>query len=766
MVKRSLQATTTGIQVAKKSFAEKGWTQDNLAFEVGIKTRQPVWRFFTGKPVDRNIFVEICTILEVDWREVADNPPAEFGANDSSSNNFEALVKKVRSLRYEKVQFQCGTLNLLDMNKPISINDIYIDLNILEKVASKQWLEITNSQQIDPDHFERFGMGDIAQSQISGMEAVKKFSRLRVLGKPGIGKTTFLQYLAVQSNLGIFNAHQVPIFITLPSFAQNSRQSKEFNLLNYISEEFAASGISDPNTIEILLQEGRVLLLMDGLDEVLNQDSASIMKEIRRVSNNYYKNQFIVTCRTASQKLSLQEFTDVEIAPFTAEQISVFAEKWFVAFTTPKEGKAKAAEFVIKLEEPINWQFRRLVNTPLFLHLACWVFYGDGGFPLKRSEFYRQTIDLLLGRWDAVRGVERDQIYHGFLLPQKLKLVSEIAAVTFEEGKYFIPQPELEEHIGAYLRHLPNASVESEEIEYDSESVLRSIESQDGLLAERSKGIFSFSYLAFHEYLTARRIVANYNLLAFSGSLQELVSHISEPRWREIFLLTSAMLRSANGLMQLMKKQIDYLVQQDPYLQEFLTWASQKSFVTPQKPKVAMVRAFYLALSRAPHIASQFTLASTLDQGLVLDAALDNLLSLCTVSQDISHAHACGEALDEILVTILDLSLHKSLEQLYDQFPSANFSSAAQKERFRLWWQDHYQVWAEDLRLAITSHRNINHDWQFSPEQQQVLQHYYDGNQLLLECLHNNSEVTAAVREEIEATLLLPKNELEAHEWK
>jgi len=45
MVKRSLQASATGIQQAKRSFALKGWTQENLAAEVNLKTRQPVWRF-------------------------------------------------------------------------------------------------------------------------------------------------------------------------------------------------------------------------------------------------------------------------------------------------------------------------------------------------------------------------------------------------------------------------------------------------------------------------------------------------------------------------------------------------------------------------------------------------------------------------------------------------------------------------------------------------------------------------------------------------
>ncbi len=501
------------------------------------------------------------------------------------------------------------------------------------------------------------------------------------------------------------------------------------------------------------------------MDEVLNQQSNTVLSEIRRFSDKYHKNQFVATCRTAAQKLRLRGFTDVEIAPFTSEQIIAFAQKWFVAFTKTniQDGQAQSVQFIQKLDLDENWQFRQLVVTPLFLHLACWVFHGQEKFPTKRTDFYKQGLDLLLGKWDEARGIERDDIYRGFLLPQKLKLLSQIAAATFEQGQYFFEQRIVEQYIGEYIQNLTNVPMDAEELQIESEAALKAIEAQHGLLAERARGIFSFSYLAFQEYFTARKIVASHNLEAFGQALAGLVSHITDPHWREIFLLTATMLRSADGLVQLMKQQIDALVAEDPYLQEFLTWASQKSRTIPSQPKDATVRAFYLALSRTPHIASHFALASSLDQGMFLDAALNNLLIECAIdeSQDFAHIHACGDALSNILGIVLDVGLYKSLQQLSDQFPNSRQS----QERFGLWWQTNYSAWAEQLNITVINYRNINHQWQFSPEQQQVLQRYYDANQLLLDCLHSNCEVTAAIRQEIEATLLLPQKELEDREW-
>ena len=74
MSKRSLRASPAGIQRAKRAFALKGWTQDNLAGEVNLKTRQPIWRFFSEQPVDRQVFLAICSVLDLDWQEIAESP--------------------------------------------------------------------------------------------------------------------------------------------------------------------------------------------------------------------------------------------------------------------------------------------------------------------------------------------------------------------------------------------------------------------------------------------------------------------------------------------------------------------------------------------------------------------------------------------------------------------------------------------------------------------------------------------------------------------
>jgi predicted NACHT family NTPase len=56
----------------------------------------------------------------------------------------------------------------------------------------------------------------------------------------------------------------------------------------------------------------------------------------------------------------------------------------------PCRAQPKPRNLCETLDLPENWQFRQLVVTPLFLHLACWMFQGEETFPSKRTAFYKK----------------------------------------------------------------------------------------------------------------------------------------------------------------------------------------------------------------------------------------------------------------------------------------------------------------------------------------------------------------------------------------
>jgi uncharacterized protein YjbI with pentapeptide repeats/DNA-binding Xre family transcriptional regulator len=67
---RSLCASPEGIAKAELALMHKGWSRNDLQAEIGL-SRQPIGKFFTGKPIERLNFREICEKLNLDWQEIA-----------------------------------------------------------------------------------------------------------------------------------------------------------------------------------------------------------------------------------------------------------------------------------------------------------------------------------------------------------------------------------------------------------------------------------------------------------------------------------------------------------------------------------------------------------------------------------------------------------------------------------------------------------------------------------------------------------------------
>ncbi len=165
------------------------------------------------------------------------------------------------------------------------------------------------------------------------------------------------------------------------------------------------------------------------------------------------------------------------------------------------------------------------------------------------------------------------------------------------------------------------AATDREKLGLDGEAVLKSIEAQHGLLVKQAWGAYSFSHLTLQEYLTARELASSRQ----RQGLEKLVSHLTDSRWREVFLLVSEMTTPADDLLRLMKKKIDEIAH-DSYLQEFLTEVNNKShsahipyqYRSRSKDTSKSFRAAYRA----------FYLSSVLDLDLTLERAFWDVDSL------------------------------------------------------------------------------------------------------------------------------------------
>ena len=216
----------------------------------------------------------------------------------------------------------------------------------------------------------------------------------------------------------------------------------------------------------------------------------------------------------------------------------------------------------------------------------------------------------------------------------------------------------------------------------------------------------------FSGILYGTKIVTTSNPEALETALANLTSHVTEPRWREVFLLTVGMLEPADRLLLLMKREIDTLIAKNLDLQRLLVWAKNRSNSVEADYKIAAIRSLYLYFH----------------------------------DLDLSRAIEKSE----------NLELKQVLKELQQQLPDHNKDIEPKTQ----WWKDNGKSWREELRKATIKYRKIGYNWEFSREQINLFHQYLTANQLLVNCLNSECYVSREVREEIENTLLLPYADL------
>ncbi|MBA3924463.1 MAG: NACHT domain-containing protein, partial [Nostocaceae cyanobacterium] len=251
MSKPALKASQEGVKQAQEAFTQRRFTQESLAHHLGCN-RSVIGKFFNGESIWEKYFTSICQELGIEWQKVV-------------SGYVPPLVQEVRSKVRELIQEWCGSMRILDMTQPIKLSQIYTHVNILEKLTATRRKTIEELlKECEYEDFDRFGLGKVVEEKVPGVDAVNKYKKLIVLGKPGAGKTTFLKYLAIQCNQGNFQSNLVPIFIPLKYFAEASDKP---SLFEYIKQQYSGCDVT-AEQFDYLFKHGLALILLDGLDEV------------------------------------------------------------------------------------------------------------------------------------------------------------------------------------------------------------------------------------------------------------------------------------------------------------------------------------------------------------------------------------------------------------------------------------------------------------------------------------------------------------------
>lgn len=520
----------------------------------------------------------LCNVLldSESYQEFLRRQESQFEENQVTSRSDKEWLDCYR----EYVSVKCGNVRVLTMAYPIALSSMYTKVNVLRRFRGRKLnLTTANREVTDESYYhKRVFIGE----EISALDAVEQYHKLFIWGSPGIGKTTFLKYLALRP---IENREDllIPVFISLKAFAD---QQDSPSLFDAVEQEFAGC-VAEPTLLAAtLLQQGACLILLDGLDEVVSTKIDYVYQAISAFVKQHARNRFVMTCRSGATEYVFEDFTEVKIANFNSNQINSFAQKWFAACSEPK------------LEEKFfeglysNSSSVRLAENPLLLTLLCLVFEDTYEVTRNHNQLIEEAVDVFLRRWDATRRIDRKSI-NGLILPiqHKVKLLGKIAfeALSQQPPKYLWQQKELENIICNYVQNFSGSS--SRVVDIDDQSALKEIEANHGLLVEIARGVYSFSHSVFQEYFTALHIVENRNI-SLKAILDE---HLLNRQWKEVLLVIAGRLPDADELLKYIFKQADALAKSET-LQSLLSWLDEVT--TLHEVSSSSWRAWYLAVDQ------------------------------------------------------------------------------------------------------------------------------------------------------------------------
>ena len=458
----------------------------------------------------------------------------------------------------------------------------------------------------------------------SALEQLNWYHRLVLLGEPGSGKSTFVNFVALcLAGEGI--AHQnvnlallttplpdeegkleekrqpwrygalLPVRVILRDFAAYGlptagERAGAGDLWRFIEAELKQCNLGDyvSHLRKTLLEQGG-LLLLDGLDEVPEAQArrTQLKRVVEEFAQSHPRCRILVTSRTYAyqrQEWRLNGFQVAELAPFTLGQIRCFIDRWYDHVAERRGMRAEQAKGRAQLLKRVierRPNLRDFAKRPLLLTLMASLHAWRGGsLPEKREELYANAVELLLDLWEQQRVVRDAQGKVQLIQPslsewlnvdqtEVRRLLERLAYDAHHDqaemvGTADIPQGEL----------LSGLWDLSQTKQVNMQQLVAYLSERAGLLLPRGVGVYTFPHRTFQEYLAACYLTGQ-EYGDYPDGLADLVK--KDPnRWREVALLAAA--KATRGAATSLWGFVDALCEDEPdeqSISEHNLWGAQ-----------------------------------------------------------------------------------------------------------------------------------------------------------------------------------------------
>jgi Leucine-rich repeat (LRR) protein len=427
-----------------------------------------------------------------------------------------------------------------------SLSVAYITLSAADLDSGDQ----EEQSKSNPEHAD--GGDDAADERYVRVdEALADAPRAVIRGEAGSGKTTLLQWLAVNSvrdgfkdSLEALNG-SVPFFIQLRRYV-GAQLPTPSEFLAHTAPSL--SGIVPPGWVEAVLEEGRALVLIDGVDELPDSQRDQVKEWIAGLCNVFPQSRYVVTSRPpalANEWLGSESFRHCELQPMDIDDVDAFVDHWHAAAeqqVVDDDERELLGALGDKLRRDIrgNRSIRSLASSPLLCAVLCTLNRSRRAhLPRDRVELYRFALDLLLDRRDVEREIPG---LTGVTLRQKTVLAQDLAYWLVLNNQTHASKDDAVEVVERKLAELGDVDATASEVfEF---LLLRS-----GLFREPVEGRVDFIHRTFQEYLAAEEAVEQ-------NHVGVLLERAATDDWDEVVVLAAGVARAEqrealiNGLLK------------------------------------------------------------------------------------------------------------------------------------------------------------------------------------------------------------------------
>ena len=410
---------------------------------------------------------------------------------------------------------------------------------------------------------------DRQQGTFSLAEVVRRDQYVVLLGDPGSGKTTLGKWLVLQYARALLQGKtytevredsvrpssetnrrislgpsRLPVFIHIADYAHlrwdKEKGNTEIPLEWFIYHPHKLSLALKSTAMEALIKDyllqGRVLLILDGLDEVsdpaqrrevMSEVNKLIHSQLSRPSPSRARTQVLLTSRIVGyqfQPLTYLPHYTVEDMDETA--IGAFCEAWMTHAAESSDALEEAQKLKDAIFDHAHPGVKALAGNPLLLTILAQVYHMKRTLPTRRVALFEAATQALYDQrkdfWGRVG-----------ITPRSLtRALGAVAAYihTYEVTGF------AEE--GTVIARLEEIFINEPE---QVEAVLSVARDISGCLVARGEGVYGFLHRALQEYFAAKHLIDQPGKI-----IENLGNKLLDPTWREPIVLAVGMVSQQN----------------------------------------------------------------------------------------------------------------------------------------------------------------------------------------------------------------------------